>query len=66
MRTPINILQCSQGHLICENCFKNVSVSTKIYPFSKRDVVATPVRNRASEEIIENEARKDMGTASQN
>ena len=47
-------------------CFKNVSVSAKICPFSKRVLVATPVRNRALEEVIENEARKDMGAASRN
>ena len=66
MLTPMKIFQCSQGHLLCENCFKKVSDSTKVCPFCKRDVVTTPIRNRALEEAIENEARKDMGTASRN
>ena len=66
MLTPMKIFQCSQGHLLCENCFKKVSDSTKVCPFCKRDVVTTTIRNRALEEAIENEARKDMGTASRN
>ena len=66
MLTPMKIFQCSQGHLLCENCFQKVSDSTKVCPFCKRDVVTTPIRNRALEEAIENEARKDMGTASRN
>ena len=69
MLTPINIFQCSQGHLLCENCFKRVSDSTKVCPFCKRDVVTAPIRNirnRALEEAIENEARKDMAAASRN
>ena len=36
--TPIKIFQCSQGHLLCENCFNKVSDSTKVCPFCKRDV----------------------------
>ena len=66
MLTPIKIFQCSQGHLLCENCFKKVSDSAKVCPFCKRDVVTTPIRNRALEEAIENEARKDMGAANRN
>ena len=38
MLTPIKIFQCSQGHLLCENCFNKVSDSTKVCPFCKRDV----------------------------
>ena len=66
MLTPMKIFQCSQGHLLCENCFKKVSDSTKLCPFCQRDVVTTPIRNRALEEAIENEARKNMGAASRN
>ena len=66
MLTPIKIFQCSQGHLLCEICFKKVSESTKVCPFCKRDVVTTPIRNRALEEAIENEARKDMGATRRN
>ena len=66
MLTPIKIFQCLQGHLLCENCFKKISDSTKIFPFCKRDVVTTQTRNRALEEAIENEARKDIGAASSN
>ena len=66
MLTPIKIFQCSQGHLLCENCFKKVSDSAKVCPFCKRDVVTIPIRNRALEEAIENEARKDMGAANRN
>ena len=64
MLTPIKIFQCSQGHLLCEICFKKVSASTKVCPFCKRDVVTTPIRNRALEEAIENEARIGMGATS--
>ena len=66
MLTPRKIFQCSQGHLLCENCFKKVSDSTKVCPFCKTDVVTTPIRNRALEEAIENEARKDIGAPSRN
>ena len=66
MRTPIKIFQCSEGHLLCENCFNKVSVSTKKCPVCRMDIVTTPIRNRALEEAIENEARRDMGAASWN
>lgn len=60
------IFQCSQGHLLCENCYKKVIESTKTCPFCKRDVASNPIRNRALEEAIENEARRDVGAASRN
>ena len=66
MLTPIKIFQCSEDHLLCEKCFKNVSDSNKVCPFCERDIVTTPIRNRALEEIIENETRNDMRTASRN
>ena len=66
MLTPIKIFQCSQGHLLCENCFKKVCESTRVCPFCKRDVVTTPIRNRALEEAIENEVREDIGAGSKN
>ena len=66
MLPPKKIFQCSQGHLLCDICFKKVSESTKVCPFCKRDVVTTPIRNRALEEAIENEARNDIRTLSRN
>ena len=66
MLAPLKIFQCSQGHLLCENCFKKITVSTKVCPFCKRDVVSIPIRNRALEDAIENEVKKDMGVESQN
>ena len=62
----IKIFQCSQGHLLCENCYKKVIESTKTCPFCKRDVASNPIRNRALEEAIENEARRDVRAASRN
>ena len=47
-------------HLLYENCFKKASESTKMSPFCKRDVLSNQIRNKALEEDIENEARKDV------
>ena len=66
MLTPTKIFQCSQGHLLCETCFEKVSATSKQCPFCKRDVVTTPIRNRALEEAIENEARTGFRGASWN
>lgn len=66
MEPPTKILQCSKGHLLCENCYKKVTEPTKTCPFYKRDVASNSVRNRALEELIENEAKTDVGAASQN
>ena len=66
MLPPKKIFQCSQGHLLCEICFKKVSESTKLCPFCKIDVVATPIRNRALEEAIENEGAKYIRALSRN
>ena len=38
MLTPIKMFQCSQGHLLCEKCFKKFINSIKVCPLSKRDV----------------------------
>ena len=66
MQPPTQIFQCSQGHLLCENCFKKVGESTKTCPFCKRDIASNPIRNRALEEAIENEARRNVGNGSRN
>ena len=66
MLTPTKIFQCPQGHLLCETCFEKVSVTSKQCPFCNRDIVTTPIRNRALEEAIENEARKGFRGASWN
>ena len=66
MQPPIKIFQCSQEHLHYENCFKEVNESRKTCPFCKRDLASNPIRNRALEEAIENEARRDMGSKSRN
>ena len=66
MPSHLKIFQCSQGHLLCENCFKKVSEPTKTCPSCNIDVITTPVRSRALEEAIENEVRKDKGAASLN
>ena len=66
MQPPTKIFQCSLGHWLCENCFKKVSESKKTSPFCKKDVASNPVRSRALEEAIENEARRDVAAASRN
>ena len=66
MHPLTKIFQCSQGHLLCENCFQKVIESTKTCPFCKRDVASNPIRNRALEEAIKNEARRNVGAASRN
>ena len=66
MLPPIKIFQCSEGHLICQNCFRKISESTQICPFCRRDIVSSPIRNRALEELIENETRRDIRDAKRN
>ena len=61
MLLPIKMFQCSEGHLICENCVKKIIESTQICPFCREDVVSSPIRNRALEEVMENESRQDIG-----
>lgn len=64
MQPPIKIFQCSEGHILCENCFKKIIESTKTCPFCGRDVASSAIRNRALEEVIDNQARRDIGAAS--
>ena len=61
MLLPIKIFQCSEGHLICENCVKKIIESTQICLFCREDMVSSPIRNRALEEVMENESRQDIG-----
>ena len=61
MLLPIKIFQSSEGHLICENCVKKIIESAQICPFCREDVVPSPVRNRALEEVMRNESRQHIG-----
>lgn len=64
MEPSIKIFQCSEGHWLCENCFKKVSESTKICPTCRRDVTSNPIRNRGLEEMIVNIAKTDVAIVS--
>lgn len=66
MISPIKIFQCSEGHVLCEKCFKSISESNKVCPFCRIDIVTKPIRNRHLEEIIENIARNNIGATSRN
>ena len=59
MGPPVKIFQCSEGHLICEKCFTKIRDSMKVCPYCNQDVISNPIRNRALEEIIENETRRE-------
>ena len=59
MGPPVKIFQCSKGHLLCETCFTKIRDSTKVCPYCNQDVISNPIRNRALEEIIENETRRE-------
>ena len=59
MGPPVKIFQCSEGHLLCEKCFTKFRDSTKVCPYCNQDVISNPIRNRALEEIIENETRRE-------
>ena len=61
MLLPIKIFQSSEGHLICENCVKKIIESAQICPFCREDVVPSPIRNRALEEVMRNESRQHIG-----
>ena len=60
MLPPVKIFQCSEGHLLCEKCFTRIRNSTKVCPYCNQDVISNPIRNRALEEIIENETRREI------
>ena len=64
MEPSIKIFQCSEGHWLCENCFKKVSESTKICPTCRKDVASNPIRNRGLEEMINNMAKTEVAIVS--
>ena len=59
MGPPVKIFQCSEGHLLCEKCLTKIRDSTKVCPYCNQDVISNPIRNRALEEIIDNETRRE-------
>ena len=58
MRPNEKIYQCQSGHICCEECFDKIKEKTKICSFCGVDIVSNPIRCRALEEVIEEEANK--------
>ena len=58
IETTINkkIYQCQSGHICCEECFGRIKEGTKICAFCRVDISSNPMRCRALEEMIEEEA----------
>ena len=56
MRVNKKIYQCQSGHIFCEECFARIKEGTKICSFCRVDIVSNPIRCRALEEVIEEEA----------
>ena len=58
MRPNEKIYQCQVGHIVCEECFGRIKEKDKICPFCKIDIVSNPIRCRALEDVIDEEANK--------
>ena len=58
MRPNKKIYQCQSGHIFCEECFGRIKEGTKICSFCRVDITSNPIRCRALEEVIEEEANK--------
>ena len=56
MRINKKIYQCQSGHICCEECFGRIKEGTKICSFCRVDIASNPIRCRALEEVIEEEA----------
>ena len=52
------IYQCQSGHILCEECFSKIKKRSKICPSCKIDIVSSPIRCRALEKVIEEEANE--------
>ena len=52
------IYQCQLGHILCEECFGRIKEKDKFCPFCKIDIVSNPIRCRALEDVIDEEANK--------
>ena len=58
MKPNKKIYQCQSGHILCEDCFGRIKKKDKICPFCKIDIVSNPIRCRALEDVIDEEANK--------
>ena len=58
IRPHDKIYQCQSGHILCEECFSKIKERTKICPSCKVDMTSSPIRCRALEKVIEEEANK--------
>ena len=58
IRPHEKIYQCQSGHILCEECFSKIKERTKICPSCKVDIASSPIRCRALEKVIEEEANK--------
>ena len=58
IRTNEKIYQCQSGHILCEKCFSKIKEKSKICPSCKIDIVSSPIRCRALEKVIEEEANE--------
>ena len=61
IRPHEKIYQCQSGHILCEECFSKIKERTKICPSCKVEIASSPIRCRALEKVIEEEANKSFG-----
>ena len=52
------IYQCQLGHILCEECFSKIKKRSKICPSCRIDIASSPIRCRALENVIVEEANK--------
>ena len=58
IRPNVKIYQCQLGHFLCEECFSKIEERAKICPSCKVDVASSPIRCRALEKVIDEEANE--------
>ena len=56
IRPNEKIYQCQSGHILCEECFSKIKKRSKTCPSCKIDIASSPIRCRALEKVIEEEA----------
>ena len=56
IRPNEKIYQCQLGHILCEECFSKTKKRSKICPSCRIDIASSPIRCRALENVIVEEA----------
>ena len=58
IRPNVKIYQCQSGHILCDECFSKIKEKSKICPTCKVNIASSPIRCRALEKVIDEEANE--------